>query len=368
MLALEHSRRQHPFSYAFGAESTLHDPYLGQSMNGTYASFDSTAAFVSMPFSFYESSSLSAEAPRDSTQFSMFASSQSNSDFPPSASSNTSAASIPSNTPSTVGSPYSNHAQAVSSQKSWSAGNQGLGLAPTILNSESFDQSFGSIDVDPDLTFSIHSKTAEDFVGECANPSPSSNRAPKPISFGQPPCSQSSSLSTCARASSGDCVTIDSVLEGGKSAICTPSHFRSPQASRSFTASPSASKENLLANSQSPQAVFKSHSHPASLVSKASIPSPILLPPSFGSATSVLADARPKGAQPISMSDSDPASETPTPTYESQLHSQFFAQSSGSFMPPLESSCSFSLQPSFHSRSVAVKLYVSLSYSSKPLQ
>jgi hypothetical protein len=344
MLAFEHSRRQQPFGYSYGMESAFHDPYLSQNLN-TCASFDSTSSFASLPFSFYDSNPLSAEAPPDATNLAMFASrsngafnaSSPPSELPPPTLSNASAASVPSNTPSTVSSPYSSHAQACSSQESWSTSNQELGLGPRIISNEGYDPGFGGVDLDSEMAFSMPSKVAEDFVGECNKLPLSRDRPSKPAFLEQTRSFQLSPFPITVKGSSArDCVKVDSVLAQAKSAI-PPSCFQSPGTGSPFTARPTTPREDLHASSQQPEAISHSPSNPAACISRV----PNFSSPSFSSAMSALAGASPSGKPPIKMSSFDTTAETSPPTDASRFQSHFFAQSSGNYVPPIESSCSF---------------------------
>lgn len=347
MLALEHSRRQQPFAFSCGMDSAFHDPFLNQSMS-SYHSFDSTASFGSIPFSFYDSNSLSAEAPSETTNLTMFASQSDHPFHPPSPRpellpptlSNASAASIPSNTSSTVGSPHSTHAQAISGHESWSTGNQGLGIGPTIISNDNYDQCFGGVDLDAEMTFNMHGKVADNFVGEYTDISSSQNRTAHSSFSKQPRFSQPSSLPTDVKGSArGGCVTIEPVLQKADRAV-TPSLFRSPDTGLSFFTSSNTPTENSQASFQQANAVLQSPAICASSISKTTKFSS----PSFSSATSALANAGSSGNPPINTSSFNTAAETSTPTYTGTFQSRFFAQSSGNFMPPIQSSCSFFLE------------------------
>lgn len=344
MLALAHSRRQEPFAFSSGLDSAFRDPYFGQSMN-TYASFDSATSFVSIPFSFYDSNSVSAELPADTTNLAMFTSqfnrafnpsSPRCSELPPPTLSNASAPSVPSNTPSSVGSPYSAHAQTVSNQESWNNVNQGLTLGPGIINNDGYEQGFGGVDVDSEIRFSIDSKVAEDFVGECTKISPSNRRSSNFAFSEQRKSYQPTPFPVSVRGSAqGDSVTIDSVLEQANRAI-RPSLLRSSDRNPSFTLPSSLPKENLQASAQKPKAISRSSSISASSDPK----TPKLSSPSFSSATTALAGASRSVKSPITTSSLDTIAEPSRPNYAGRFQSHFFAQSSGNFVPPLESSCS----------------------------
>jgi hypothetical protein len=343
MLALAHSRRQEPFAFSSGLDSAFRDPYFSQSMN-TYGSFDSATSFASIPFSFYDSNSASADLPPDTTNLAMFTSqfnrafnpSSPRSELPPPTLSNASAPSVPSNTPSTVGSPYSAHAQAISNQESWNNVNQGLTLGPGIINNDGYEQGFGGVDVDSEIRFSIDGKVAEDFVGECTKLSPSNRRSSNFAFSEQRKSSQPTPFPVSVRGSTrGDSVTIDSVLEQANRAI-QPSLFRSSDRDPSFTVPSSLPKEKSQEGPPKPKAISRSSSISASSDPK----TPKLSSPHFSSATAALAGASRSVKSPITMSSSDTTAETSRPNYAGHFQSHFFAQSSGNFVPPLESSCS----------------------------
>lgn len=246
MLALEHSRRQQPFVFSGGMDSGFYDPYISQNMN-TYASFDSTANLLPMPFSFYGRNPFSAEESSESANLAMFAShfsqsyhpSSPRSELPPPPTlSSASAASVPSNSSSTVGSPYTTHAQPISSQESWTTGNQGLAVGPSITNIEDvYDQSFGGVAGDPDMGFSVCGKVADDFVGEYTNISLIQSRSCTLKVLEQPPpflpCPQPIQGKILAGRK---CVMVDSDLRQPKSAV-HPSLVRSSDADSSYITS-----------------------------------------------------------------------------------------------------------------------------------
>lgn len=314
-------------------------------------SFDSTASFASTPFLFCGSNSLSSEIPPGTSNFAMFAShsnyalnpSSPPSELPPPTLSNASAASIPSNNPSTVGSPYSAHAHVISGQEPWSTGGQGLGLGPTIINHESYDQGFRGVDLDPEMSFGIHGKVTEDFVGECTKSSPSQNRSSNPAFSEEPQLSHSSPFPIAVKGRVGKgCVTVDAVLEQANSAI-PPSLFRSSRSGPLFTQSSSARKENLEARSQQSKIVFQSPSVPASSISK----TPVFSKPSFISAKSVMANTSHSGHLPMKLSSFDTTAQSSGSSHTGRFQSHSVAQSCGDFRSPLQSSCSLFLAVPF---------------------
>ncbi len=187
------------------------------------------------------------------------------------------------------------------------------------------------------MTFSMHSKAAEDFVGECNKPFPSQGWPPNPVLVEESCPFQSPPLPVNVEGSCGrDGVKIDSVLAQAKSAI-PPRLARSPSTSSPFTACSHAPKEKLQTISQEVQATFHSPTNSPRSSSKI----PIFPSPSFSSATTALAGASRSGKPPIIMSSFDTTAEATRPTYASRFQSHFFAQSSGNYVPPIEISCSF---------------------------
>jgi hypothetical protein len=350
MLALDHSRRQQPFAFAGGMDSAFHDPYLSQSMS-TYGPFDPIPSYNSIPFSFYEGNSLPSEAPPDTTTLAMFAfqsrrpfdPSSPRSELPPPTLSNASAASIPSNASSTVGSPYSTHAQSVTSQESWSVRNQGLEVGPTIINNEGYDQAFAGVELDPEMTFRMQGKVAEDFVGEYTNLSTSQRRSSDSSFSEQPQSSHLSPIPVDVKGSAGrDCLTIDSVLERATSAS-TASLVRVSSTGSSFTISLNEPQRNLSASPQERETMFQCPFTSASPVSKR----PSSSSHSFSSATSALAETSSTGKPRISMFSFDAAAQTSTSASAPRFQSHFFTQGGGMFMPPIELSCSSFLRIPF---------------------
>ena len=346
MLALEHSRRQQPFAFSYGMDSAFHDPYLNQTMS-TYAPFDSTASFNSIPFSFHDSTTLPSEALPDTADLAMFAlqfrrplnPSSPPSELPPPTLSNASAASVPSNTSSAVGSPYSTPAQAVSGQDSWRVDNQGFEVGPTIINNDGYDPVFGGVDLDSELTFRAQGKVGEDFVGKYTKASSSQRHLSKSAFSGRPPpCQPSPFPISVKNPAGGQCLTIDSVLERANTAINSGQVQTSNEGPRS-TISSSAPEKHVHASSQNCKISLQPPPTSASTLSR----TPKLSSPSFSSAPSALADTSSSSEPPINMSAFNRAAETSVSTHAGRFQSHFFAQSSGNFIPPIELSCWFSL-------------------------
>lgn len=346
MLALEHSRRQQPFAFSYGMESAFNDPYLNQNMS-TYAPFDSTASFNSIPYPFHDSNSLASEALPDTANLAMFAfqfkrplnPSSPRSELPPPTLSNASAASIPSNTSSAVGSPYSTHAQAASGHDSWRVKNQGFEGGPTIVNNDDYDPVFGGVDLDSELNFRAQGKVGEDFVGEYTKASPSQRHSSKSVFPRKPQSCQPSPFPSNVRNSArGECLTIDSVLERANTAINSGQAQTLSNGPRSIISS-GAPEKRLHASSQNCKITLQNPPTSDSTLSR----TPKLSSPSFSSATSALAVTSSFGEPPINMSAFKTAAETSASTHAGCFQSHFFAQNSGNFMPPTELSCWFFL-------------------------
>ncbi len=345
MLAFEHPPHQHHFAQQSGWDSSIYEPRPALSMN-SHHSFDTYHNVASFPYSIYENPSLYVDAPQDSYRFEMHRSASFNTglkpashhsaELPSSTLSSASGQSVPSASSSTVGSPYSSHAHTLSQQETWINSNEGLGLGPAIVSHEGDIQGFVTGDLDSDFTFGSNYKIPEDFVGECAK-----------ISF---PRKQSSSLfpgnvsqspvplpSPLALSSSPETLTIDSILDRANS-TSAPNTAQIIQSSRSFSSSPVSPIDHRRTQSSSTK-VFKSPTIPASACPRTPKPVPRT---SYPAATASAAISPPDG-HPSFRSEQAIIPQAPMPAHQHGGHFQnhFFAQSSGSFMPPLESSCVF---------------------------
>jgi hypothetical protein len=334
MLAVEHSHQQHHFAQPFGFDSSFHDSYPDLSMN-SYCSFDSIHSIAPLPYSTYENPSFYVETPPESFTPEMHRSSSLNgslrpsshhsSELPPSTLSSASGHSIPSASSSTVGSPYSGHAHSFSHQEAWVNPSEGLGLSHALVNQEAYYQGFVETDLDSELAFRSHDKLSDDFVGECANISSTRKRSSSlfPGKFSQSPVPLRSSL---ASSSSPEPLTIDSILERANSS----SNAQSP---RSLDSSHVTSIDNHRSQPLKSTNLFKSPTIPASACPR--IPK--------GASTPSVAVSLPAADHPSFRPGQTYMPHAPMPSHQQggQFQNHFFAQSSGSFMPPLESSCVF---------------------------
>jgi len=276
-------------------------------------------------------------------------------EIPPALISSTSAPSIPSASSSTVGSPYSGPSQLVASHDGYGHDpSYGLGLLPTIVNHEAFPQDLIGTTLDAELAMAGHEKLPDRCVGECADLS--SFETGSPTYLVAPVCRQSSSATAAAAtatafsssfsspslspsslssgplSASAEVLASDPVL--GRSAI-------GPALAQSVIARPSAVKWSSSSDGchQAPQ--FKLPKRPASAHSHhLATDSPV----------GVRSPGSRSAPQPKShLGPPRPAAAPSSHDHHLMQHhvglfqSHFFAQSSGSFMPPLESSCSLLL-------------------------
>jgi hypothetical protein len=336
MLAIEHSHQEHHFTQPFGYESNFHDSYADPSMN-SYSAFEPIHSFTHLPYSTYESPSFYMDTPLEGFKSEMQRSSSStgslkpashhSSELPPSTLSSASGHSIPSASSSTVGSPYSGHAHSFPHQESWINPNEGLGLGSALVNQEAYYQGFVGTDLDSELAFGRpHDKLSDDFVGECTNISSTRKRSDSlfPGKFSQSPVPLQSSLASSA---SPEPLTIDAILERANSS--STSQSPRPQASSQVT-----SIDNERSQSLKPPNLFKSPTTPASACPRTS--KVATTPPAAINQPADRPSLRPGDT-------SLPHASTPSHHQAGPFQNHFFAQSSGSFVPPLESSCVFFL-------------------------
>ncbi|PMD24077.1 hypothetical protein NA56DRAFT_25785 [Hyaloscypha hepaticicola] len=225
--------------------------------------------------------------------------------------SNYSTASGPSASSSTIGSPHSIHGHIVPGPE------YGLGLTPSIVGYNDYghnEYTFQASGMDDfTLEFNTAKSNANSFVGECKTISTSTPRQHGSIS----------SLSTFVSSPN----TMD-----------TPTPMRSDSATMSM-----ASPVTPASAMRSPDESFKSPSVSAFSASPSSSrrPSQAFSAQFYASSSTA---GRPQDTQlsPIS-SISQPFNSELSPSYTKYHQSPFFSQSSGSFVPPLESSCRFPL-------------------------
>ena len=311
-------------------------------MDTSYGSYDSMSGFHPLPISYYENPTMFASAPaqtmksqitRSHSQNSVHQYQQQNSELPPALISSASNASIPSATSSTVGSPYSGPINTSQAQNSYvnEALSHGLGLLPTIVNQDGYQHDFVGSGFDTDMPMGHDKMIAGNFVGEFADFSYSLKPLPNlPVATRQP--AQSVYSVTPLTASPPELL---STLHKFEASAHVPAFVDAPPAidvSRSLSL-PATLFEHQPLN----ETVFKSPTTPASAYPRTPITtSPI--------------DRRQSmhNGQPTNSSQHQPSHAALSPLhpmqpYGGQFQSHFFAQSSGNYMPPLETSCSFSL-------------------------
>jgi hypothetical protein len=233
-----------------------------------------------------------------------------------SAPSNYSTASGPSATSSAMGSPHSMHGHAVPIPE-WAP--QGLGLTPSIVGYDSYghgnEYTFQTTGTD-DFALEFNPGKPNGFVGECETSrsrqhgslsstcSSVSTFVPSPIALDTPIDQISGSATGLV---SSPITPVSSGRTGSRDGC-----FRSPSVS-AFSRSPTSSR------------TFSGPRHP-----------------SLG-----LTGRSPELRSPVSSVSQNSASES-SPSYATFQQSHFFSQSSGNFVPPLESSCWFPLSLQHH--------------------
>lgn len=286
-------------------------------------------------------------------------------DQPPSTLSSASGASVQSTASSAVGSPYSHAANTLPSHEQWSELRHGLGIAPEIVHNDGFaqDAMFPISGMENDPVFD-DSKLQGNFVGESrkissyssssSQPSPSISSRPAFQSFVPVHCSPPSAMARDT-SSSERSVTIDTILEEVNNRITSPGQTLSPASAGSenpsFGAFQAIHENNPSSAHPSP---FKSPTTPASAMSPhlsgAFLPSGSHQRDLSSQSGFVVVEPRLRRS-PISSTERfcpyarsvQPISQDKFPIPPSQPQSPFFSQSSGRFVPPLQSSCWFSL-------------------------
>jgi hypothetical protein len=233
-------------------------------------------------------------------------------------SSNYSTASAPSATSSAMGSPHSIHGHIVPVPE-WAP--QGLGLNPSIVNYDNYgpgnEYTYQPQGMD-DFALEFNPAKPNGFVGECQNISRS--RQHGSISSN---CESISSLSTF---------------------LPSPNTLDTPTKSDSATRSIASPITPLSAIRTDPRDdCFKSPSVSAFSRSPSSSrrPSQAFNAPLYAS-SSAASRTQEMRLSPVSAISQSLTSE-PSPSYATYHQSHFFSQSSGNFVPPLESSCRFPL-------------------------
>jgi hypothetical protein len=230
---------------------------------------------------------------------------------------------------STVGSPYSGPMHPDTLQNTGDAFStevlsQGLGLLPTIVNQDGYTQEFVGTGFDADMPMG-HDKLNGNFVGESADLSSSQKRS-STLSFPINRMSHNASPATPLGASPE--------LPTANAVVTETNHVPAPAHPTSVSVSRSASLPVSAPQQSSVEPVFKSPTTPASAYTK----TPNAHSPNDRRWPS-------HGAHPVASPTQQPVvvhPNQPMRQHGGQFQSHFFAQSSGNFMPPLETTCSFS--------------------------
>ena len=283
-------------------------------------------------------------------------------DHPPSAVSSVSGASGQSTASSAMGSPYSYATQSLPGQEQWTDAHLGLGIAVGQFQNDRFgDDIFPTGNLGNDLSFE-DGKYPSSFVGKYRNISSSSvftsHSNPSAVSSSLPSRSLVDAIRTPQLAldtfMAARDVTIDTILEEVNSSISASSQVGSPVSAVSTKVSPMASRAtNPIPCSLHKAGSFKAPTTPASAMS--SFASPGFSPPVSRQrilrrhSTTACDDLNVQSSPLVSSSRFHPDGRPILPpihqdrVHDFQSQPPFFSQSSGGYIPPLESSCWFSL-------------------------
>ena len=349
-----------------------HGDFFGQAST-SYESYPPVAAYSSAPSAYFGAQNVPYETQKGNMGRPMRRQTPSGSpspsisqafDHPPSTLSSASGASAQSTASSTDGSPYASATHVLPFEDKWSGPLHGLGIAPGIVNSESFSQeSFPPANFENDSM--LEDGKFPDYVGECGtffSPSASlskpfassvfSGLAPRKFVPGF--SFQPLALETTAVTKD---VTIDTILDEANSKIQKPVQMVSPISATSAAASPTTPTSGHQISPPQRKNSCRTPLTPSSAASR--FPSPAASP--HGSGAHVfpghriisLDDVRASRKPQQSLERCHPYNQSiPPPKSQHQalygpFQSPFFGQSSGRFVAPLESSCRFSLLSSF---------------------
>ncbi|OAX83216.1 hypothetical protein ACJ72_02416 [Emergomyces africanus] len=176
MLALERSRHEQPYLQQFPMDPSMHDPFGSLNVDG-YNHLGSYNQFSVCPTSFIETPSFLVEAPHHlynnnsndhhNQKYDSYAHHPSaspsiataqSSELSASTSSSASGPSLPSTSSSTIGSPY---------QDNWIDMNSASGLGPATVGSDGYPQEYASAGMDAEMLFA-HEKVPDSFVDVAA--------------------------------------------------------------------------------------------------------------------------------------------------------------------------------------------------------
>ncbi|PGH03390.1 hypothetical protein GX51_04121 [Blastomyces parvus] len=382
MLALERSRHEQSYLQQLSMDPSMHDPFGSLNIDGynhlgynpfpvgTTSFIDTPAFLVEAPQHPYSSnnSNNNSEQQYDNQKYDSYAHHPSaspsiattlSSDLSASTSSSASGPSLPSTSSSTIGSPY---------QDSWIDMNSNSGLGPATVGSDGYPQEYVSAGMEADMMFA-HEKFPDSFVGESQNAffSVQPSQAPKlPIESTQHVKNSSVSASASASASS---LVVDGHFGAISSSGFTWQHSDvASMASKNQpiqSMSPPTSTSPLagrLPRKYSTSGTSGRGSAMASPVARSlsgSGSSPAMYSPEMPSRKRSLTqdsgmttfEARKMSTAEARMKHRDSlhspkrSSRPPGPRNKEPFENSFFKQSSGNFVPPLESSYPSLIQP-----------------------
>lgn len=321
MLAFEPSRHQHFYFPQFSMDATFNDPFV---FNMESFTFPQNEGPQRAPQSYLDTQSLFMEPVADIHKPMVFPPPST----PPlittserhlSSLSSTSGPSIPSASSSAIGSPYS--AATHGFQENWVDTNHGLGHPTEVVNDLANDYVGNA--ADNEQVFG-QDKLPGNFVGECDNIS-SSAKSQSAIYFSNSQFSEHVSVSSFPITSpDGERGMAMGPQNMGSSSLETPT-FKSPVSPVSVRTTPSSSYSPGLANRRQ------------------SNPDPVI---NTGMRTARMS---PFPFSPKRSKSSMSSPQSPKRGRHGHFQSSFFNQSSGNFVPPLESSCWFFLEIPLHS-------------------
>ncbi|OJD15420.1 hypothetical protein AJ78_04320 [Emergomyces pasteurianus Ep9510] len=375
MLALDRFRHEQSYLQQLSMDPSMHDPFGSLNVEG-YNHLGSYNQFPVGPTSFIETPSFLVEAPHHlynnnsnhhhNQKYDSYAHQPSaspsiataqSSEFSASTSSSTSGPSLPSTSSSTIGSPY---------QDNWIDMNSASGLGPATVGSDGYPQEYASTGMDSEMLFA-HEKIPDSFVGECQkNFSSIHSSQARKLSVQNTQPVKNTSVSASASASSP-------VVDGHFGAISF-SHFPWQHSDVAAVASKNQPMQSMSPpSSTAPLAGGRSsrkYSRTGDSRRGSALGSPIVRSLSGDSPTmyspeipnrrkrSVTQDSGMATLKARKMSNAESGEKlrdnlrsptrspkTPSSRPRAPFESSFFKQSSGNFLPPLESSYPSLIQP-----------------------
>jgi hypothetical protein len=253
--------------------------------------------------------------------------------------------SIASASSSNMGSPLSSHGQMAPTIPEWASAPHGLGVTPGIVDQGDYfpgDYSFapGGIEAFHPATYDFPTTKAPGFVGEFSQiPRSSSHRRLPPRSPAHHH-HHHHEAAAAGRAHRGDSISSSFSCESGATVVPAKhsSHSHSPSSSSSSSFVSGLALDTRLAQQQASMSMAMSASLAATPVSSCAT-SGLLLTPPTSSCSSF--SSHPAWSSPPVGCGSPARPSTPS----ARMVSPFFSQSSGHFVPPLQSCWSFPRSP-----------------------